>query len=128
MQVDLPLAVPRLGVVHLSPPSLLADVDARAVRRNVWDLDTESFSEAQPRRCAEYEEHAVLVPQFASHEQGHQTQRGREMRIEGRAPHALDTQRSGVVALRRSCQYRDPTRVGGQPAPSRWPEWMAGMK
>src|SRR5438132_8480285 len=67
MQVDLPLAVPRLGVVHLSPPSLLADVDARAVRRNVWDLDTESFSEAQPRRCAEYEEHAVLVPQFAFH-------------------------------------------------------------
>src|SRR5437016_13165590 len=67
MQVDLPLAVPRLGVVHLSPPSLLADVVARAVRRNVWDLDTESFSEAQPRRCAEYEEHAVLVPQFAFH-------------------------------------------------------------
>jgi hypothetical protein len=43
MQVDLPLAVPRLEeIVQLSPPSLLADMDARAVLRNVRDLDTES--------------------------------------------------------------------------------------
>jgi hypothetical protein len=43
MQVDLPLAVPRLEeIVQLSSPSLLADMDARAVLRNVRDLDTES--------------------------------------------------------------------------------------
>jgi putative DNA methylase len=33
----------------------------------VRDLDTESFSEAQPRRSTEYEEHAVNVLQLALH-------------------------------------------------------------
>src|SRR2546429_4066270 len=48
------------------------------------------------------------------------------MRIEGRAPHALHTQRSVWVALRRSSRYRDPTRFGGRLVHPHLPEGLAG--
>src|SRR5437016_14592338 len=48
------------------------------------------------------------------------------MRIEGRAPHALHTQRSVWVALRRSSRYRDSTRFGGRLVHPHLPEGLAG--
>jgi len=60
MQVDLPLAVLGLEeVVHLALPRLLADADSGTIRGDARDFAAESFPEAQPRRRAKNEEHAV---------------------------------------------------------------------